>query len=72
MKSPIIPTDYEQWKHCVVEECGIPLTVSFIDARIAAMKDAKNEYTRQFLTCYGKHHYENTMRWLAQAKESLS
>lgn len=71
MKTPIIPSDYEQWKHCIVEECGIPLTSSFIEARIDAMNNVKNEYTRQFLKCYGKIHYENTMRWLIQAKESL-
>ncbi|AMJ88474.1 MULTISPECIES: hypothetical protein [Alteromonas] len=72
MKTPIIPLSYEQWKHCIIVECGIPLTATFVDERIAAMSDVKNEYTRQFLICYGKNHYENTLRWLTQAKESLS
>ena len=72
MKTPIIPLSYEQWKHCIIVECGIPLTATFVDERIAAMSDVKNEYTRQFLNCYGKNHYDNTMRWLMQAKETLS
>lgn len=70
MKTPIIPSNYEQWKHCIVKDCGIPLTTPFIEARIAAMNDVNNEYTRQFLKCYGKTHYENTKHWLKQAKES--
>jgi hypothetical protein len=71
MKQPMIPTNFEQWKHCIVKECGIPLTSAFVNARLEAMNDANNEYTRQFVKCYGNSHYENTMRWLNQAKENL-
>ncbi|MDO6566958.1 hypothetical protein Q4561_07790 [Alteromonas sp. 1_MG-2023] len=71
MKIPIIPTNYDEWKHCIVKECGISLTVSFIEARIEAMSNVNNEYTRQFLNCYGKSHYQKTMGWMEQAKESL-
>lgn len=71
MTTPIIPTSYEQWKHCIVKECGIVLTKSFVEARVSAMNDVNNEYTRQFLKCYGQAQYENTKHWLLQAKESL-
>lgn len=71
MKTPIIPTDYEQWKDCIVNEWNILLTISFVEKRISEMNDVNSEYTLQFLKCYGEAQYENTKRWLLQAKNSL-
>ncbi|MCP1714131.1 hypothetical protein J2T36_003366 [Kerstersia gyiorum] len=31
----LIPRTYEQWHHCIVRECGIPLTTAFIAQRLA-------------------------------------
>lgn len=71
MKIQIIPTNNEPWKHAIAQEWGSPLTVSFTDARIDAMNGVKSIYSRQFLNCYSKNHYNNTVRLLVQAKESL-
>ena len=34
---------YQDWKHCITELCGIPLTQAFIEQRLAALRDAAEQ-----------------------------
>ena len=71
MKTPIIPETYDQWHQCIVVECGLELTTSFIEQRISALKDNKVHYTKQFIDKYGPQHHQRVLSWFVQAREIL-
>ncbi len=70
MEGPI-PRDYDEWRHCITVECGIPLTAAFIDERIASMQNASDFKTQQFLRLYGQQYHRQVLTWFQQAKEKL-
>ena len=72
MTTPIIPTTYEEWKHCIVNECGIPLEKSYVENRISALEKTGDEQTKQFIRQYGQAHYSNVISWFKLALEALS
>lgn len=72
MVSAIIPQNFNEWQSCIVKDCGIPLTVEFIDERLAALANLNNEHTRQFIKCYGEAHYQQTVKWFEQVKGQLA
>ena len=67
MQESIIPTTYEQWRHCIVVECGIELNAEYISARISALKNEKDHYTQQFVKFYGHQHLQQTLHWFLKA-----
>ena len=71
MTTPVIPTTYEQWKHCITVECGIPLDKSFIDTRIQSLTNRQHEASRQFIRLYGESHYQNVLGWMKQAQRGF-
>lgn len=68
MIDSIIPQSYEQWRHCIIKECGIDLTPDYIDQQLALLEDKADHYTQQFVRLYGPKHLENVLTWFAQAK----
>ncbi|MEM9047240.1 MAG: hypothetical protein AAGC92_00850 [Pseudomonadota bacterium] len=68
----IIPTSYDDWKHCITVSCGIPLTPSFVQARIAALSDASDFHTKKFIESWGQVHHAQTLAWFEQAARELS
>ena len=60
---------YEDWKHCITVECGIPLTPDYIDQRIAALKDPRDHHTQKFKTEYGDAHLAKVIGWFETAKK---
>lgn len=71
MKGPIIPKTYEQWQHCIVVECGLELSAQYISQRITALKNDKDQSTKQFLKLYGKEYLEQVIAWFTQAQQNL-
>lgn len=67
-----IPSSYEQWKHCITHDCGIPLNSEFVLSRINTLENRKTEYAKQFIRLYGEAHYTNVVQWFKQAKGELT
>ena len=66
-----IPQSYPAWLHCITVDCGIPLTLAFIDTRLAVFMDELNTENHHFRKLYGDAHKQNVLRWLQQAKAEL-
>lgn len=69
--SDIIPETYAQWRHCITEICGIPLTQAYIEQRLLDLNDQSDHMTRQYLRLYGNAQRQQTLRWFAQAQAEL-
>ncbi|CAM4237470.1 hypothetical protein [Kerstersia similis] len=66
MSTPI-PRTYEQWRHCIVHECGIPLTAGYIAQRLATWRNPDTEETRRFRRLYGDTHWQAILAWFERA-----
>jgi hypothetical protein len=71
MQGPI-PQNYDEWRHCITVECGIPLTTRFVEERITAMQDVNDFRTRQFVQLYGADYHRQVLAWFTQARDALS
>jgi hypothetical protein len=71
MKSPVIPQTYEQWRHCITMDCGIPLTRAYAQERLAVWGNPSAEETRRFEQLYGPAHRERVLQWFAQSLKQL-
>lgn len=63
----MIPETYEQWRHCIEVDCGIPLTRSFIDERLQELATPSDFRTQQFIRLYGGAHRDRVLGWFRQA-----
>lgn len=70
MISSIIPKNYEEWRHCIIVECGLELTPNFIENRIASLQNDKEHYTQQFIRLYGRQYLETVIGWFLQAQKN--
>ncbi len=68
MASSIIPQNYEEWRHCIIVECGLELTPNFIQTRIASLQNESEHYTQQFIRLYGRQYLEIVIGWFLQAQ----
>ncbi|MFZ8141464.1 hypothetical protein [Alteromonas macleodii] len=71
MNSPVIPSNFVEWQNCIVRDCGITLDKAFLESRIAALSNMKDQHTKQFLRLYGKAHYKQVLGWFHQALVEL-
>ena len=60
----MIPRTFEEWKTCIVENCGIKLTKDFAEKRLIVYQDSGNKETQTFVSLYGKQHLNNIIYWL--------
>jgi hypothetical protein len=72
MKTPVIPQTYDQWRHCIEVECGIPLEPNFIQARLSVLRDPANDETRRFASLYGQAHARSVLAWFEQAQTAVA
>ncbi|MEM7765941.1 MAG: hypothetical protein AAF253_00465 [Pseudomonadota bacterium] len=63
----VIPQNFDEWKHCITVQCGIPLTPSFVETRIKALEDEKDYRTRKFIETWGQAHHAKTLEWFREA-----
>lgn len=66
-----IPLNYEDWKHCITEKCGIPLTKAFIEERLNSFQDVNSNYTKKFIRIYGESYTGQIIAWFNLAKHEL-
>ena len=69
---PVIPTNYEEWEHCITVECDIPLTSDFVAERIEALQNMNDFHTLKFIDRWGKDHHARTLGWFREAEEKLN
>ena len=62
---------YEEWKHCITVLCGIPLTLDYIEKRIAELNDLNNYHTKKFISLWGEPHLQKIIGWFEQAKQEI-
>ncbi|MEM9476254.1 MAG: hypothetical protein AAGA71_13240 [Pseudomonadota bacterium] len=67
-----VPTDYEEWKHCITVKCEIPLTQSYVSERIAALNNHADYQTQKFIERWGQAHHARTVAWFEQAAKELA
>lgn len=71
MKEPLALGSYEEWKHCIVTLCGIPLTSDYVEARIAALSNPADYGTQRFVELWGAPHLERVRGWFERAGAEL-
>ena len=69
MKEAFIPTNYEEWRHCIIVECELELTPDYIEKRIVALNSDKEHYTQQFVKLYGREYLQQVLSWFVQAQQ---
>lgn len=60
----MIPRTYEEWKYCIVNDCGINLTKEFASKRLKVYQNAHSPETIKFKKLYGDQHLNNVIYWL--------
>ncbi|EPY9770969.1 TPA: hypothetical protein N2R65_004541 [Klebsiella variicola] len=68
----MIPKTYNEWENCIVNDCGIELTDSFIQQRLDVLNNESHHETKRLLSLYGKPHLEKLIRWFTTAAEKLN
>ncbi|MEM9760339.1 MAG: hypothetical protein AAF933_13950 [Pseudomonadota bacterium] len=71
MTSPF-PQNYEEWRHCITVECGIPLTADFVSQRLTVWRDEASEETRRFRQRYGDEYWRAVIGWFEQAEKEVA
>jgi hypothetical protein len=69
-RMPALQT-FEDWKHCITVLCGIPLTRSYIDQRLAALRDPADYSTQKFVAAWGDQHRLRVIGWFEQAQQDV-
>ncbi len=67
--SAVIPETYSEWHHCIVYECGIELTHSYIEQRLVILRELHHEETRRFIQIYGEAHWQFIVSCFEHAKK---
>lgn len=67
-----IPSNYEDWKHCITIDCNIKLTVPYIQERITALGDVQNTHTQAFAKLYGDAYRQTVLHWFQKAKQEIA
>ena len=62
---------YEDWKHCITQLCGIPLTGPYIEQRLTALRDPADHTTEKFVAMWGEPHRLRVIGWFEQAQQEM-
>lgn len=62
---------FDDWKHCITVDCGIPLTLDFVEERLVALADPTDFHTQKFVAFWGDAHLARVVSWFEQAKREL-
>ena len=62
---------YEDWKHCITQLCGIPLTGPYIKERLAALRDPADTATQKFVAMWGEEHRLRVIGWFEHAQQEI-
>ncbi len=67
----MIPQTFEQWRHCIVVDCGLALSQAYVSERIAAWRDDGSAETVRFRRLYGDEHWRSVLGWFERAAREL-
>ncbi|MGE0799806.1 MAG: hypothetical protein AB7O55_15925 [Lautropia sp.] len=67
----MIPQTYDEWRHCIIVECRIPLTAAFVAERLNVWRDTQLDETSRFRRLYGDEHWKAVLGWFEQAARGL-
>ncbi len=62
---------YQDWRHCIEVQCGIPLTPTFVAQRLAELADPAHERTQKFVKTWGEAHRQRVIGWFEQASREI-
>ena len=62
---------YDDWKHCITQLCGIPLTGPYIEQRLTALRDPADHTTQKFVSMWGEQHRLRVIGWFEQAQQEM-
>ena len=62
----MIPQTFDEWKHCIINDCKINLTKEFALQRLEVYKDKNHSETKKFVSLYGEQHLNNVILWYSQ------
>lgn len=62
---------YEDWKHCITVLCGIPLSLPYVEQRLAALRNSADYGTQKFVAIWGEDHLVRVIAWFEQAEREL-
>ncbi|MEM6491162.1 MAG: hypothetical protein AAF684_04565 [Pseudomonadota bacterium] len=62
---------YDDWKTCITVACDIPLTLDFVETRLAALRDRSDLHTKKFIDQWGESHLDRVIGWFEQARREL-
>lgn len=65
--APAVPRTYSEWRHCITVLCGIPLTLPYIETRIATLADPLDHGTQRFVAVWGANHLQHVRAWFERA-----
>lgn len=69
---PIVPRNYEEWKHSIAVECGMPLTPEYVQQRITALNDMGDYHTQKYIETWGEQLHKRTLEWFETAASELT
>ena len=62
----MIPQTFDEWKHCIINDCKINLTKEFALQRLEVYQDKNHSETKKFVSLYGEQHLNNVILWYSQ------
>ena len=62
---------YDDWKHCITVLCRIPLTLTYVEQRLAALRDPADNGTQKFIATWGEAHLAHVIGWFERAEREL-
>ncbi len=62
---------YDDWKHCITVLCRIPLTLAYVEQRLAALRDPADQGRQKFIATWGEAHLARVIGWFEQAEREL-
>ena len=71
MTNPAFPENYQQWRHCITEECGIPLTSEFVEQRLRVWRDESSQETKRYRKLYGDQYWKFMISCFERASKEL-
>ena len=63
--------NYDDWKHCITVLCRIPLTLTYVEHRLAALRDPADQGTQKFIATWGEAHLAHIIGCFEQAEREL-
>lgn len=60
---------YSEWREALTRRCGIALTTSYAEERLAALQNTNDPTTAEFVRCYGDAYRKQVMAWFQRAAQ---